>query len=71
MNVTVLGATGRTGTAAVREPARLGSVTDQFSVVQPCVSRLLNPINKRYLTCAIRPLHVEDLRPIKRLVEGR
>jgi len=43
MNVTVLGTAGRIGTAAFREPARLGTVTEQFRVVQPSVSRLLCP----------------------------
>jgi hypothetical protein len=71
MNVTVLGTTGRAGTAVGREPARLGTVTEQFRVVQPSVSRLLCPVANRYLTRAIRPLHVEDLRPLKRLEQGR
>jgi carbon monoxide dehydrogenase subunit G len=37
--------------------------------VTPPVPRLLHPVANRYLARSIRPLHVEDLRRLKALVE--
>jgi uncharacterized protein YndB with AHSA1/START domain len=52
------------------EPQGGGCLVHLDFDVTPPVPRFLHPIANRYLTRSIRPLHVEDLRRLKELVES-
>jgi uncharacterized protein YndB with AHSA1/START domain len=52
------------------EPDGPGSVVHLDFEVTPPVPRILHPIANGYLSRKIRPLHVEDLRRLKALVES-
>jgi hypothetical protein len=52
------------------EPQGDGCLVHLDFDVTPPVPRPLHPIANRYLTRSIRPLHVEDLRRLKELVES-
>lgn len=51
------------------EPHGDGTIAYLDFDVTPPVPRVLRPLAHRYLKKSIRPLHVEDLRRLKRLVE--